>query len=106
MAVKDPLALLTRLLAEPNESPWLEFKQNRCDPEEIGQCVSACSNAAILHDKDRAFVVFGIENGTKRKVGTSVRLNSVKKGNENLLNWLSRMLTPAVMIEDRKSTRL
>lgn len=99
MPIKDPVALLNRLLAEAGESPWLEFKQNRLDPDEIACCISACANGAILHEKDRAFIVFGIENLTKRKVGTNVRLSEVRKGNENLQNWLSRMLTPAIMVE-------
>lgn len=99
MAISDPIALLNRLLREPSELPWLEFKQNRCDPEDIACCISACANAAILQDKDRAFIVFGIENKTKQKVGTSVRLHAVQKGNENLQNWLSHMLTPRLMIE-------
>jgi predicted HTH transcriptional regulator len=99
LAIKDPAALLDRLLREPAEQPWLEFKQNRCEPEEIGECVSACANSAMLAEKDRAYIVFGIENKTKRRVGSSVRLHEVRKGNENLINWLTRLLTPAIMIE-------
>lgn len=99
MAIKDPLALLDRLLREPAEQTWLEFKHNRCDPVDIGRCVSACANAAILAEKDRAFIVFGIENGTKRKLGTEVRLHETKKGNENFVNWLNRMLTPSIMVD-------
>lgn len=99
MAIQDPLALLNRLLREPAEQTWLEFKHNRCVPDELGQYVSACANAAMLAEKDRAFIVFGIEDGTKRKLGTEVRLRDVKKGNENLLNWLGRMLAPAIMVD-------
>jgi predicted HTH transcriptional regulator len=65
----------------------------------IGQWVSACSNAAILADKPRGYLVFGIENLTRKKVGTSVRLSDVKKGGENLENYLSRMVEPRLMLE-------
>ena len=99
MVTADPKALLQRLLEEPAEAPWLEFKHNNCNPDEIGRCISACANAAILEERDRAFIVFGIENGTKKKLGTTVRLAAIKKGNENLANWLTRMLTPRLMIE-------
>jgi predicted HTH transcriptional regulator len=99
MVTIDPRALLRRLLQEPTETTWLEFKHNNCNPEEIGRCLSACANAAILAERDRAYVVFGIENVTKRKLGTAVRLKSTKKGNENLSNWLSRMMTPPLMME-------
>lgn len=99
MATNDPKALLRRLLREPAETTWLEFKQNNSDPEMIGKTLSACANAAILLERDRAFIVYGVENKTKKKVGTTVRLADVRKGNENLMNWLSRMLTPRLMIE-------
>ena len=99
MAAKDPAALLARLLKEPTETDWLEFKRNNANPEEIGRCVSACANAAMLAEKDRAFIVWGIENKTKRRVGTTVRLSNVKKGAENLANWLSHMIEPPLMME-------
>ncbi len=99
MPIKNTHALLARLIAERAESAWLEFKQNNSDPEMIGRCVSACANGAILAGKERAFIVFGIENGSKKKVGTAVRLTEMTKGGENFQNWLTRMLEPRLMIE-------
>ncbi|HWX85251.1 MAG TPA: ATP-binding protein [Xanthobacteraceae bacterium] len=99
MATSDPKALLRRLLQEPHEGTWLEFKHNNCDPGLIGRTISACANAAMLADRDRAFIVWGIENGTKQRLGTTVKLNSLKKGNENLSNWLNRKLNPRLMLE-------
>jgi ATP-dependent DNA helicase RecG len=95
----SPKALLARLLQEPRESAWLEFKQNNADPDEIGKCISACANAAILVERDRAFIVWGIENKTKKRLGTTVRLQELKRGGENLQNWLSRLIEPALMLE-------
>jgi hypothetical protein len=99
MATSDPKALLHRLLQEPHEGAWLEFKHNNCDPGLIGRTISACANAAMLADRDRAFIVWGIENKTKQKHGTTVKLNNLKKGGENLLNWLSRKIDPRLMME-------
>jgi ATP-dependent DNA helicase RecG len=99
MATSDPKALLRRLLREPRECAWLEFKHNNCDPELIGRTVSACANAAMLADRDRAFLVWGIENKTRRKLGTAVEINSLTKGSENITNWLSRMIEPRLMME-------
>jgi hypothetical protein len=62
MPVADPKALLRWLLREPAETAWLEWKHNNCDPDEIGRCLSACANAAILAERDRAYIVYGIEN--------------------------------------------
>lgn len=99
MAVDDPCALLDRLLKEPLEAEWLEFKLNLSDVEEIGQYVSALSNSAMLAGKDRAFLVFGIEDGTRARLGTSVVLANLSKGAENFPNWISRMVEPRLMME-------
>jgi len=99
LGTQDPKALLRRLLEEPAETAWLEFKQNNADPELIGRCVAACANAAILAEKDRAYIIFGIENGTKARLGTSVRLRDLRKGGENLENWLARMVEPRLVLE-------
>jgi len=99
MATADPAKLLSRLLEEPAETPWLEFKHNNCDPDEIGRCVSACANAALLEERDRAFLVWGIENKSKRRLGTTVRLGSLRKGGESFANWISRLIEPRLMME-------
>ena len=62
MPINDPCSFLHRLLREPNESSWLEFKVNNGDPREIGEYVSALANAAILAGRDRAFLVFGVRD--------------------------------------------
>jgi ATP-dependent DNA helicase RecG len=53
----------------------------------------------MLADRDRAFIVWGIENKTRRKLGTAVQIHSVTKGAENIANWLSRMVEPRLMME-------
>src|SRR5271166_1596687 len=99
MAISNPCALLDRLLREPAESEWLEFKHNQSNMEEIGEYISALANAAMLADKDRAFLVFGVKDGSREKVGTTVRLKKLKKGAENFENWIARLIEPRLMIE-------
>lgn len=60
----------------------------------LGRCVVACSNAAMMAEKDRAYIVFGIENATKRRLGTTVQLSAQRKGGENLHNWLTLRWVP------------
>jgi ATP-dependent DNA helicase RecG len=98
MPTSNPCALLERLVREP-EKEWIEFKVNNAEPTELGQYVSALANSSMLADRDKAYLVFGIENGTRKPVGTKVRLLSLKKGGENFVNWLQRQLEPALMIE-------
>lgn len=99
MPIHDPCALLNRLLQEPTESAWLEFKVNNKDPREIGEYVSALANSAMLAGRDRAFLVFGIEDRARSRVGTELRLQQLKHGNEDFTNWLARMVEPRVLIE-------
>jgi len=99
MPINDPSALLKRLAQEPNESGWLEFKHNNSSPDMIGEWASACANAAILAGKERAFIVFGVDNKSRELVGTTVNLAEMKKGGENLTNWINRMIEPRLMME-------
>jgi ATP-dependent DNA helicase RecG len=99
MPIQNPCALLDRLLAEPAESPWLEFKANNDDPQLIGEYVSALANASMLAGQDRAYLVFGINDKTRAREGTKVRLHEIKKGGENLQNWLTRMVEPRLMLD-------
>ena len=41
-------------------------------------------------------MVWGIEDGTKKVVGTTFKPRQAKKGNEELENWLMRSLHPQV----------
>jgi ATP-dependent DNA helicase RecG len=98
MPVKSPQALLTHLCEYP-ESEWLEFKVDNQDPEQVGQILCAIANAAILHDKDAGYLVFGVEDQTRRKVGASRPFRAQKKGGEDIENWLSRLMEPKLQIE-------
>lgn len=86
--------LLVSLLALPHETEWVEFKHNNADPDEIGEYVSALANAAALHGKERAYLIWGVEDQTHRIVGTTFHPRTAKVGNEELENWLLRLLDP------------
>jgi hypothetical protein len=70
MNTQELTALLDRLRAEPHESEWLEFKANRFEPQALGEYLSALANSACLLGKPRAYLVFGIEDGSHAVVGT------------------------------------
>ncbi len=93
-------ALLDRLRAEPRETEWLEFKANRYEPQALGEYLSALANSASLLGKPRAYLVFGIEDGTHAVVGTSFDPAAEKgSGNQLLPLWLSLGLQPNVGFE-------
>ncbi|MEQ1736659.1 MAG: ATP-binding protein, partial [Rhodoglobus sp.] len=95
-SLSDVLGLVQELRALPRESEWVEFKVDNSNPTDIGEYISALANSAALLDKSRAYVVWGIEDGTKKVVGTTFEPATTKQGNENLENWLTRLLEPQV----------
>ena len=87
---------LEYLISLSAETEWIEFKQNNDDPQKIGEYISALSNSAALHRQERAFIVWGVEDSTHNVVGTTFSPRQQKVGNEELENWLIRLLDPRV----------
>ena len=87
---------LKSLVSLPGEVEWVEFKQNNDDPERIGEYVSALANSAALHGKERGYLVWGVEDGSRRLVGTLFLPQAAKVGNEPLESWLAHNLTPRI----------
>ncbi|MEW6534620.1 MAG: ATP-binding protein [Candidatus Auribacterota bacterium] len=88
--------LLEKLIKLPHETEWLEFKVNNSNPETLGKYISALSNSACLHDEEKGYLVFGIEDQTHRIVGTNFEPKRTKKGNEDLETWLYKSLNPKI----------
>lgn len=84
------------LLRLATESECVEFKHNNADPDEIGEYISALSNAACLHEKQQAYLLFGVDDATRKAVGTSFKPSEIKVGGEALESWLARLLDPRV----------
>lgn len=78
------------------ESEWIEFKLNNEDPHMIGEYISALANSATLHDVSKAYLVYGVEDETLRLLGTDFKPKITKKGNEELENWLHRLIEPSI----------
>ncbi len=86
--------LVRQLIALPSETEWVELKRNNDAPDEIGEYISALSNAAVLHDKEHAYLIWGIDDDSHNIVGTTFDPRTKKIGKEELENWLRRLLTP------------
>ena len=85
--------LVRELISLPAETQWVEFKHDNYNPIMIGEDISALANGAALQDKENAYFVWGIQNETHDIVGTQYDLQNLKKGNEELENWLRRLLS-------------
>lgn len=91
--------LVNELRKYPNETPWLEFKHNNYTPDMIGKDISALSNSAALCEKSCAYMLWGIDDTTHEVIGTDYNLQTLKKGNQELENWLRSLLSKNVDFE-------
>lgn len=96
--------LLRSLLSLPTETEWVEFKHNNDNPEAIGEYLSALANSAALHGKEGGYLVWGVEDGTHKVLGTTVQPRVRRIGNEELENWLAHNLSPRVDFRFHEST--
>ena len=85
--------LVMELCKLPKEVGWVEFKHNNCEPNMIGEDISALANTATLKDRDNAYMIWGVDDNTHEIVGTKVRLPLEKKGQQELENWLRYLLS-------------
>lgn len=95
MHPKELQLLIQELLFQAKESEWLEFKLNNSNPQEIGEYISALSNTASYHNKNHAYLLFGIaDNGTV--IGTNFKPSEEKIKGQELENWLATQLNPRI----------
>ncbi len=59
----------------------------------IGEDISALANSATLNDRDYAYLIWGVDDGSHEIVGTKVRLQLENKGEQELENWLRYLLS-------------
>lgn len=90
------VGLVQELCKMPKETEWLEFKLNMRTPREIGEYISALSNAAALAGKNRGYMIWGVRDEDHAILGTQFDPNTERKGNEELESWLLRLLKPRI----------
>jgi len=97
---REAIALIDRLTTLPSETEWVEWKLNHVPPEDLGEYVSALANAACVRNERSAYLVFGIDNVTRKVVGTTFDPYAKKAvKNQDLLPWLAPLLSPSVRVE-------
>lgn len=95
MSNPSMLDVLEQLRRSPNESATVEFKSNLSDPKAIGEYISALANSAALEGHTRAWLVWGVEDGTHAVKGTTFDPFSAKgEGNQSLIMWLQQLTSP------------
>lgn len=90
-------AIIDDLRSRPNEGTWYEFKENWFVPKELGEYVSALSNAAVVEGAQFAYFVWGINDKTHVPTGTAFDFTQSVKG-EPLEHYLARSINPHINI--------
>ncbi len=88
------VGLVQELRKLTGEKEWVEFKVNSREPGEVGEYIAALANSAALVGKAFAYMVWGISDRDHSLVGTSFDPSAERVGNEELENWLLRLLEP------------
>ncbi|MCF0248518.1 MAG: putative DNA binding domain-containing protein [Synergistes sp.] len=86
---------VNELRAYKSEREWFEFKENRYEPRELGEYISAMSNSAAYEGKAYAYFIWGVQDVTHELTGTKFDPNRNVKG-EPLKHFLARQISPDV----------
>ncbi len=89
------MGILNQLLSLPREMATVEFKSNWDWSDDIGEYVSALANSAALELRDRAWMVWGVNNTTLNVTGTMFNPFEAKgAGRQPLIMWLTQLISP------------
>lgn len=89
------IALIDSLLKNKEEDECLEFKTNNTDPKMIGKLCSVLSNSARIHNKNHAYILWGV-NDTGKIVGTDFNPDTSTKNKEIIKLKIAQKLKPAI----------
>lgn len=73
------ISLVERLRHFSEEAEWLEFKVNNIKYDMIGEYISALSNSATICEKEKAYLLWGIDDKTHKIIGTKFSPSTEKK---------------------------
>ncbi len=91
--MNDIELLVHQLNQLDREHPWVEVKVDNYDHTMIGRDISALANSAVYHERDKAYLIWGVADDTHEVVGTKFTPKKEKHGNQELEGWLRILLS-------------
>ncbi|WP_432965474.1 AlbA family DNA-binding domain-containing protein [Treponema sp. OMZ 840] len=85
--------LIKELISLPTETEWLELKHNNFDPQMIGSDISALANSAAYRGKNKAYMIWGINNENHDIVGTNYNRFSKRVHGQEIESWLKNAVS-------------
>lgn len=92
------LEIVEECLKLPDETDWVEFKENNFEYEQLWERLSWLSNAANLNWKDFGFLIYWIRDGSLEVVGTEFTPEKEKAHNAPLEFRISKDIQPEDII--------
>lgn len=87
--------IVKRCLSFEDEQEWFDFKDSWYELDEIGQYISALSNAAAMNGEAFGYLIWGIQNETHEFTNTGFKYKRDIK-NEPIEHYLARNVSPAI----------
>lgn len=87
--------LIDDLRNRKDEEEWFEFKENWFEPRQIGEYISALSNAAAVCGKEYGYLIWGVNDKTHNIVGTDLNYKANYKDSP-FENYLAINLKPSI----------
>lgn len=91
--MKDLGALVKELVDHPTELEWFEFKHGTNEPSMIGKRISAIANSCAMMERFYGYVVWGVDDGTHKILGTEFKPETQKVKGQELKSWLHNNLS-------------
>lgn len=78
--------VVNRCLALGDEPEWFEYKQGTAvsKPDEVGEYISALSNAAVIAGEPYGYLIWGINNTSHEIVGTDFNIKEMLERTEEI----------------------
>lgn len=93
---------LLSIINNQNESGILEFKENFNDGNELGNYISALGNSALMIHSPVAYFIWGIEDVTKKIVGTKFdpeMEKSTTTGGIPFITYIEKFVNPRIELK-------
>lgn len=93
--MSNVVEIVKRCLSHEYEQEWFDFKDSWYELDEIGQYISALSNAAVMAGEPFGYLIWGIRDDTHEFTNTKFRYKRDIK-HEPIEHYLSRNISPAI----------
>ena len=91
--------LIKEVTSHTYEEEWFEFKANIRKDDDIGEYISALSNAAAYCGRKQAYLIWGVDNDTHEIIGTTFDYYKNAEHGEPLIHYLARKIEPKIDFE-------